>query len=167
MAQNALVDYISRIIDFDDWGVGLSVFYWLDDLWGPHVVDRFANSNNAKCTRFNSRFWCPGTEAVDAFTVLWGGEVSWLCPPVCRVIAHIKACPCNGTLVVPAWPSAPYCPLLFPFALVQKPWIVDMVYLPWFEGLITPGRCGSSLPKADLLAIKVDSKVLSLHTANS
>ena len=35
--------------------------------WGPHSVDRFANSNNHKLARFYSRCWNPGSEGVDAF----------------------------------------------------------------------------------------------------
>ena len=29
------------------------------------TVDRFASAHNAKVGRFNSKFWNPGTEAVD------------------------------------------------------------------------------------------------------
>ena len=50
------------------------VFKQLDQLWGPHSIDRFASSYNAKLSRFNSRFLHPGTEAVDAFTQDWSSE---------------------------------------------------------------------------------------------
>ena len=30
----------------------------------------------------NSRFWCPGTEAVDDFSVSWASENNWLIPPI-------------------------------------------------------------------------------------
>ncbi|CAC5392225.1 unnamed protein product [Mytilus coruscus] len=33
---NEKADYISRIIDYDDWGVGEQLFTYLDSLWGPH-----------------------------------------------------------------------------------------------------------------------------------
>ena len=36
-----------------------------------------------------SRFWCPGTEAVDTFIVNWEGEVSWVVPPL---YLSIEAC---------------------------------------------------------------------------
>ena len=42
-------------------------FEWLDRLWGPHTVDRFASKDNAKCIRFNSKFPCSTSKAVDAF----------------------------------------------------------------------------------------------------
>ena len=47
-------------------------------LRGVHSIDRFADNYNSHLPRFNSRFACPGAEAVDAFTVDWGGgENNW------------------------------------------------------------------------------------------
>ena len=62
-------DYLSRIIDHDDWLLNPLVFNHLDAIWGPHTVDRFANLHNCQLPRFNCRCWNPGAEAVDAFTV--------------------------------------------------------------------------------------------------
>lgn len=48
-----------------------------------------------KLVCFNSRFYQPGTEAVDAFTQNWEFENNWLHPPVCQVanvISHLRAC---------------------------------------------------------------------------
>ena len=67
-------DYVSKLADLDDWYLNPDVFRWLDGIWGPHTVDRFANSANAQLPRFNSRFWSWGTEAVDAFTCDWSNE---------------------------------------------------------------------------------------------
>jgi hypothetical protein len=39
-------------------------------MWGPHTIDRFANSENTEVRRFNSRYWNPSSESVDAFTQL-------------------------------------------------------------------------------------------------
>ena len=44
---NDHADAISRIIDFDDWGVSLEFFNYIDHIWGPHTVDCFANFNSA------------------------------------------------------------------------------------------------------------------------
>jgi hypothetical protein len=43
-------------------------FSFIDDLWGAHSIDRFASIVNRKTERFNSLFWNPGSETVDAFT---------------------------------------------------------------------------------------------------
>ena len=79
--QNEQADALSRIIDYDDWGVDPLLFARLDSLWGPHSVDRFASYYNTQLPRFNSRYWNPGSEAVDAFTCDWSNECNWLCPP--------------------------------------------------------------------------------------
>ena len=66
---NEQADYLSRIVDLDDWMLNPQVFEQLDALWGPYTVDRFASCDNTQLPRFNSRCWNPGSEAVDAFTV--------------------------------------------------------------------------------------------------
>ena len=43
--------------------------------WVPFDVERMTRSYNTHLPRFNSKFWCPGTEAVDCFTQdLIGGK---------------------------------------------------------------------------------------------
>ena len=39
--QNSQADFVSKIIDFDDYSVNVEVFRHLNKLWGPHSVDRF------------------------------------------------------------------------------------------------------------------------------
>lgn len=51
---NTCADDISNIIDFDDWYTTQGFFAYLDRIWGPHTVDRFANAFNAHLPRFNS-----------------------------------------------------------------------------------------------------------------
>ena len=66
-SSNSEADNLSRITDFDDYNLNLDIFHVLDFRWGPHTIDRFGCSYNAKLSHFNSRFYQPGTEAVDAF----------------------------------------------------------------------------------------------------
>ena len=116
--ENELADYVSRIVESDDWTVHWSVYRLLGCLWGPHECDGFADETNTHCSTFNSRLLCPGTEAVDTFTMCWRGVINWVCPPVClipRVIEFIKRQGCKGTLVFSAWPSDVFWPLLFHF----------------------------------------------------
>ncbi|VDI73126.1 Hypothetical predicted protein [Mytilus galloprovincialis] len=54
-AENEIADYISRIIDTDDWGVAVHVFEYLDSLWGPHEIDWFASDHNHRLPVFYSR----------------------------------------------------------------------------------------------------------------
>ena len=62
--ENWTADYLSRIIDYDDWGLSYKAFSIVDSRWGPHTVDRFASSHNTKVSRFNSRYLDKDTEAV-------------------------------------------------------------------------------------------------------
>ena len=70
---NSAADHLSRYTDFDDWEITPEIFEYLDRLWGPFSIDRFANEENHRVTRFNSRFHCPSTEAIDAFSQNLGG----------------------------------------------------------------------------------------------
>ena len=77
-SDNEVADYLSKFVDFDDWGVKDSYFQTLNSIWGPFTVDCFANSVNAKVPRFYSLFFQPGCLGVDALAFDWGGENCWL-----------------------------------------------------------------------------------------
>ena len=111
-----MAGYISRIMDHDNWSLDPVMFKVSDDWWGLHTVDSFATHYNAQLECFNSRYACPGSEAVDSFTADWGGENNWWYPPPClvaRVIGYAEVCKAQGTLIVPAWQSAHYWPVLY------------------------------------------------------
>ena len=162
---NERADYLSRIIDYDDWQINPLIFAELDNTWGPHSVDRFASFQNCQVPRFNSRCWNPGSEAVDAFTVNWSAENNWWCPPIAlipRVIRHAQACKAKGTLVAPLWPSAPFWPLLCPSNTGYFAHFVREVReLPQTEMLILPGLSGASMfngrvPNTKVLALRCE-----------
>ena len=114
--ENKKADHLSRITDRDDWEVSDNVYQYYDILRGIHSVDRFATHYNNKCARFNSKYWCPGTEGVDAFNQNWSNENNWMVPPpalIARVINKILREKASSTLVVPEWRSSPYWPLVF------------------------------------------------------
>ena len=50
--SNQQADYITRLIDTDDWQITDEFFLFLDELWGPHSVNCFANYYNHKLPRF-------------------------------------------------------------------------------------------------------------------
>ena len=105
-SENEKADYISRIDDVEDLGVTTQFFLLLDSMWGPHTMDRFASVLNTKLHRFNSLFWQPGSEAVDALPQIWTFENNWLVTPINLVITATKhpiACRAKGTLAVPKW----------------------------------------------------------------
>ena len=41
--QNSKADYLSKIIDYEDWGVTKQFFDFINSMWGPHTIDRFAS----------------------------------------------------------------------------------------------------------------------------
>ena len=40
---NQLADYLSRLVDYDDWMLNPLVFSQLNALWVPFTIDRFAD----------------------------------------------------------------------------------------------------------------------------
>ena len=89
--------------------------------------------HNHQVQRFNSRYWNPGSEAVDAFTYDWSGKINWWCPPPFLIPCLAQATNTAGTLVVPQWCSAPYWPLLFPDKVHPAEFIKDVVVIPAWE----------------------------------
>ncbi|CAH3166025.1 unnamed protein product, partial [Porites lobata] len=115
--ENEKADYISRLIDFDDWQITRDLFLSLEELWGPHTVDSFANYYTAKLPRFFSRFWNPGASGIVFFAQELSSENSAenLVPPVSLVacvIPYLSLQKAMATLVVPLWPSSSFWPLL-------------------------------------------------------
>ena len=115
---NEAADAASReaeTIDTDDWQLTQSFFSILNRRWGPFSVDCFANDYNKRLDRFFSLYNSPGCAGVDAFCFNWKDELCLLVPPVCvvgKTLRHLQLCNATGVLVVPAWPSAHYWPML-------------------------------------------------------
>ena len=113
--ENEKADYISRLIDFDDWQITPEVFLRLEELWGPHTVDCFANFYTAKLPRFFSRFWNPETSGVDFFVQNLESENCLVVPPVsliARALLYLSLQKARATIVIPVWPSSSFWPLL-------------------------------------------------------
>jgi len=104
---NVWADALSRQSDRHDWRISDTIFSVLQRRYGPHTVDRFASPLNARCPRFNTMTHAPGTEAVDAMTVAWGGaENNWVYPPFHLaelVLAKIRADKATATVILPVW----------------------------------------------------------------
>ena len=45
---NQKADYLSRIVDYDDWMLNPVVASDINHLWGPHSLDRFASHLNSQ-----------------------------------------------------------------------------------------------------------------------
>ena len=113
--ENDKADMLSRCKDSDDWEVSYEVFLSLNTIWGEYTVDRFASHMNNKCKKFNSRWWVPGTDAVDAMTQFWGRDINWLVPPprlIAKCLKKMFLEKAQGTLIIPSWKSGPFWPCL-------------------------------------------------------
>ena len=116
-AENEQADFLSRIIDTDDWQIADAFFQSVNSLWEPAATDRFASFKNTKIPRFNYRFWNPGSETIDCFTPDWSHDMNLLVPPlnlVARCLGYLTECKVKGLLICPAWKSATCWPILFP-----------------------------------------------------
>ena len=179
--KNQTADVISKLIDYDDWFVANEVFYLLDSLWGPYTVNRFADEQNTKLKRFNSLFWSPNCEAVDAFSQNWQGENNWIVPPVFLIssaIKHLLTCRARGTLVAPAWPSVPFWPLIFLSTNRTHSYVTEIRCFEDPSGIFHLGNYRKSLLdsekfKSPVLVVKLDASGLkfvdtsTLRTYNS
>lgn len=108
---NAWADRLSREHDSTDWTLQPSAFRRLDALYGPHTVDLFTSTDNARTPRFYSRWLCPGALATNALDQDWVGENAWANPPfhlVGAVVHKIVATGATVTLVAPEWRAQPW-----------------------------------------------------------
>lgn len=164
-SENDKADFLSKIIDHDDWEVTVEFFDFVSLMFGPFTVDRFANFNNRKLLRYNSKFWNPESEAVDCFTKNWEGENNWLVPPIHLIVSSIKHllnCKAYGVLVVPNWPSAVLWPMLFDENLYYKTYVKDVLLFKDTREIIIQGQnknClfGSIFFGSGILVVRLDA----------
>ena len=101
---NVEADRLSRTPDTHNWMLHPYVFTELQKRLGPFTVDRFATSLNAQLPRFNSRYWEPETEAVNALAQHWGGEHNFINPPwalLPQIVRKIAADKAECTVIAP------------------------------------------------------------------
>ena len=156
------------MVDIDDWGTCPEFFEFMDYIWGPHTVDRFASYLNKKLMRFNSKFWSPGVEAVDAFSQNWKNEINWIVPPIsmiCKAIKHLIFCKAKGTLIVPKWPSSAFWTMIFKKGLVYQPYVVDVLeFKPnqkiFIHGINVNSLFGSAVFSSCVLAVRLNAEFM-------
>ena len=120
-----MADAGSRVRDSDDWSLDSFSCQKLFSIFGPFTLDPFADSSNAKISKFFSDFLCPHTSGINAFAHSWNFETVWLCPPVSKIIQTIRKIQLSkvsGILIVPEWTTASFWPILFPQSQ-NLPWV--------------------------------------------
>ena len=112
---NELADFYSKSSDTDSWTTRPRFFEKIQTLTSlKFTLDCFSNEENAKCKKFFSKHFCPGTAGVDSFAQSWEGETTWSCPPpklLVQTFCHMKNCHVKGVVIMPEWKSLPVWPL--------------------------------------------------------
>jgi hypothetical protein len=126
--HNVTADMESRRTYFkNQWQIKPEIFQEINQHWGPHSVDLFADRTTRLLPKYVS--WLPDPDAIhtDAFSIQWKNwTIPFANPPwnlISRVLRKIiqERVP-RITVVVPYWPSAIWFPILQQLSL-EKPWI--------------------------------------------
>ncbi len=104
---NVQADTLSRLSSQYEWSLHQGVYDYLDTLWGPHTIDRFATMATSKCQKYNSRFLDPKSMGVDALLQGdWNKENNYVNPPVRlldKVLEIIFQQQATATIIAPQW----------------------------------------------------------------
>jgi hypothetical protein len=117
--RNVRADFLSHVsaLRHHHYRLRPEQFAYLDGLWGPHTIDRFATAETCQPLlppnegRFCAQFFHPDAEWIDAFTLPWDGENNWVFPPIHKMgeaVAHLRASAADATLIAPVAPWAPW-----------------------------------------------------------
>ena len=124
---NSSADRLSRSPDTHNWMLHPVLFRWLNRRFGPFTIDRFATNLNAQLPRFNSRYWEPNSEGINALAQDWHAENNFANPPwalIPRVLQKVIADQAECTIITPIFPAQPW------FQTLQDLKVCDPVWLP-------------------------------------
>lgn len=110
--NNITADGLSRVHRKSEWMLHPRLFRWINRVWGPHTVDRFADYLTAQLPVYNSRYEDPYSSGVNGLAQQdWKSHNNYANPPFClipatlEVIAQQKA---KATIIAPMWPAQPW-----------------------------------------------------------
>ena len=89
--------------------------------------------------KFNTRYFQPGTDGVNAFTQNWSHDNNWLFPPpylLIKAINYAKTCKAQGTPIVPVWKSAHFWLILCPDGVHWDEFMKGCLPLPNWPKLV-------------------------------
>ena len=114
-----VADDLSKNFDSSEYKLSQGDFQMLCQSFGPFCLDLFASPFSHVFKPFCSRYVCKDAAVVDAFTVDWSKLVNgFFHPPVglvTRVLKHAQFVKAKGVLIVPAWESADFWPVIVCF----------------------------------------------------
>jgi hypothetical protein len=177
-AMNTYADGLSKVFDKDDWKLHNEAFRLVDELWGPHTVDRFSSDLNHQLESFNSYHWCPGTAGVNAFAqsaLDWLSANNWCNPPFCligRLLLFLQEVRGEATLIVPHWPKQPWWTRLCPYGRHFADFVVDARVMDAHPQLFASGEHsgnagGCKMPGYMFYALRVSFARRTGHTGGA
>jgi hypothetical protein len=105
-------------------------FAQVEDRFGPHSIDRFASDRSHQLPRYNTKYFSPKAEGLDAFSLNWAGDNNYLFPPpslVGQAMYHASVCGADITIVYMQRFSRPYMQSLRRYELEGK--LLDTICL--------------------------------------
>lgn len=111
--KNFAADYWSQTPDKHNvLDASPQTFLYINRMWGPHTIDIFANCLNTQLQRFNSRYYEPFSEGIDALSKdncqqenNYVNVPFFLIPRVLDVVESQRAV---ATVIAPKWPAQPW-----------------------------------------------------------
>ena len=158
---NALADSLSKLSDPDDYSLTATAFNAVEAAWGPHSIDLFASRSNTRLPRFCSLLYEREAVATNAFSISWHTENAYAFPPpslLPAVLTHAATSRAIITIVIPAWQSAFWWPLLSPSPRMWHTFVSQSLYLRKGSHCLVPGNAisfnGLGYPNSDMWALR-------------
>jgi 8-oxo-dGTP pyrophosphatase MutT (NUDIX family) len=110
-AANVWEDKLSREIDMDDKQLNPCIFTYLDSLWDPLSIDKFATQGSKHLPRYHARLRDPTAEAVDCLhlpDILRTLETKWCNSPwtlMPDLVLEFRQFRVEATVIAPYWPA--------------------------------------------------------------
>ena len=149
----------SRDFRSDDYSLDPVTMGTLESKFGKFTVDCMANSANAICSKFFSRFSSPGSAGIDFFAQTLDQKDFHFCfPPVRKAVdalRHLALFKVAGVLVIPVWPRSQIFSHFFPDGTHTPLWVTSLEFLdPSFSSGQSVGPCFKGVQSFKTVALK-------------
>ena len=160
--SNVVADSLSRThLSDHEWQLNTDIFHKLSKKFPKFSIDLFASLLNRQVERYASWHPDPHAAIVDAFSVSWANEYFYAFPPfslIPKCLEKISRDQAEGVLLVPAWPTQTWYPLLLQM-LTQQPKL--LLWTPQVELLRHPlGKVHSMQGKLKLMACPLSGNII-------
>ena len=158
--DNLEADYLSRISPKYEWKLHPRIFRHIDQIFGPHSIDRFASLTTTQLKCYNSRFLDPETAGVDALVQdNWAEENNFVnCPfrIIPRVLQVLQTQQAEATIIAPEWPGQHWFKKLCQMSVCPPVKLPNLpqIYIPYSQAIPEPLRN----PKWRIFAWRISGK---------